>query len=118
MLKTKFKVDIHSKGDFNDTFIRIITHHNEGKVNVPLGIFLMAVKATYAAWPVSTPETTIKENVGAGTIEVIEGDKHTLTITECTYDELGEVGIPAENDLAVLEQVENLENISQQGDQC
>lgn len=88
MKKTKFKVDIHQKGDFNDTFLRIITHHNGGKVNVPLGIFLMAVKATYAAWPVTTPETTIKEDVGNHCIEVIEGDKHTLTITECYYEEL------------------------------
>lgn len=118
MQKTKFKVDIHSNGDFNEQFIRIITNHNSGKIEVPLGVFLMAVKSTYATWPVSTPETTVKENVGTHTIEIWEGEKLTLTIQEYTYDELGEVGTPAEDDLTPLEQVEDIHNISQQGQQC
>jgi len=68
--------------------VRIITNHNEGKTEVNLGIFAMLVKVEYANWPTIVLDTTIKEDVGNHTIEIIEGEKHTITITECSYEEL------------------------------
>jgi len=88
MKKTKFKIDIHCNGTFNEKVVRIITNHNEGKTVVNLGIFAMLVKVEYANWPTIVPDTTVREDVGNHTIEIIEGEKHTLTITECTYEEL------------------------------
>jgi len=91
MKVTKFKVEIHCNGAFNEKALRIITNHNEGKINVNLGIFGMLVKVDYSSYPTITPDTTIKEDVGNHTLQIIEGDKHTLTITECTYEELANV---------------------------
>jgi len=87
-MTTKFKVDIHTNGTLNDKVIRLISNHNSGAINVNLGIFGMLVKVEYSLWPSIMPEIQIKENVGEHTMQIIEGEKHTLTITECTYEEL------------------------------
>jgi len=119
MQKTKFKVQLHANGNHSNTLLQIIGNHNAGLANINLLVLCGYIKAKAAQYPnISDGNEDVRwEN--DNTIHIGQKGKDPyLSITECTYDELGEVGPETENDLAVLEQVEDVNNISQQGEQC
>lgn len=121
MTKTKFKTELHANGEHFQAILQMVANHNSGLANIDLLTISGYVKAKAAQYPTISDgrQVVIWDNKN-DTLHISseEGKPPYLSITECTYDELGEIGTPAENDLEVLEQVEDVVNISQQGSQC
>lgn len=78
-MKTKFQLEIHHSGNLNDAIVRMITNHNEGKVNVDFALIMAYCQADYAIWPSIRKETKLKEQVGK-CLDIWEGEDHTLSI--------------------------------------
>lgn len=88
MKKVKFSIEIHSNGSYNDSLVRMITNHNEGKVTISFSTMVGHINAYYAQWPTISPITEVKSCYPANTLDIIEGGKHTLTITRKVLEEL------------------------------
>jgi hypothetical protein len=88
MKSTKFQILFHANGDHNDSLTRIITNHNEGKVEVDLELMTKFIRGRFACYPTITPETKIDHNVGKGQLDIYEGkdQKHTVTIWSATVE--------------------------------
>lgn len=100
-MKTKFSVEIHRNGQMNDAIIRMITNHNEGKVQVDLELMVAHCKAAYAQYPTITPDTKTEVSYPSGTLNISENDKPTLTITSKKVELL----TPSEQDLLTQEKL-------------
>lgn len=91
-MKTKFSVEIHTIGNFNDSLIKMITNHNAGLVDLTLSTITGFVNGKYAEYPTITPITTIRTSYPNKTMDIFEGEgvlsKHTLTITLKELEEL------------------------------
>jgi hypothetical protein len=100
MKKTKLMVDIHARGDMNDSIVRMVTNHNEGKVIVTLGLISTYCHAKWAEYPTITPVMRIDENVGKRELSISEirtaGIVPTITIKEITIDVSEETPINTE----------------------
>lgn len=81
MKKTKFSIEIHSNGSFNEAIIQMITNHNSGLVEVSFSTISGFIHGKFAQYPTITPITTINTSFPNQTMEIIEMDKHTLTLT-------------------------------------
>lgn len=99
MQNKKFKVAINSNGTHSDCLLAIIGNSNSGKEPVNLNDLMGYVRCRNAQYP--TLVNTIQWDEKADAISLFDkGETEPyITITECTYDELGEVGTPVENDL-------------------
>lgn len=93
-MKTKFLVEFHGSGVFNENVIRMITNHNEGKVNINFSTIIGFINGYFCCWPTITPETECKTAYPGKTMEIIEGDKHTLTLTIKELHQLDEKEVP------------------------
>lgn len=120
MQKTKFKVSIHKIGTHSQAFFKMFANHNADIKQITLLDIIGYVNCYAAMYPQIADGRQVVTWEGEDTLYISdkEGETPYLTIQECTYDELGEVGTPAEDDLTPLEQVEDIHNISQQGQQC
>jgi len=87
-MKTKFSIEIHGTGNFNDAIVQMVTNHNEGLVDISFSTITGYVYGRYAQYPTITPITTMNTSYPKGTLEVIENGKHTLTITRKEIHEL------------------------------
>lgn len=87
-MKYKFSIQAHRNGNFNDAIVSMTTNHNEGLVEINFSTISGFIQGKFAQYPTITPITEIKTNIGEGTMEIIEGDKHTLTITRKEIHEL------------------------------
>ena len=89
-MKKKFSINIHASGSLNDAIIRILTNHAEGKITADFDLLEAHARADYAQWTTIRQEYSLKRNVSAGSLDVFEGDKHTMTIYERVCFELSE----------------------------
>jgi len=89
-MKTKFSIEIHGTGNFNDSIVRMITNHNEGLVDISFSTISGFIYGKYAEFPTITPITTMNTSYPKGTMEIIEKGKHTITITKKEVHELKE----------------------------
>jgi hypothetical protein len=103
MKQTKFSVEIHANGELNESIIRMITNHNEGRVKIDMDIFPAFGKAKFAQWPTITKPFKFETN-GDHTLDIWEGDTNTLTITEKELIPLSEV------DQEILDELERTTN--------
>lgn len=87
-MKTKFSIEIHCNGNFNDAIVQMTTNHNQQLVNINFSTIVGYINGKYAQYPTITPKTEIKQSYPNGTIDIIEGDKHTMTITRKELEEL------------------------------
>lgn len=88
MTVTKFSIEFHATGEFNDTFTRIITNHNEGLTNATLDLFVTYAKARKAEFTRATPDFKIIERPQDSSIHVYENGKATVSIWEKVIIEL------------------------------
>lgn len=95
----KFKVAINSNGTHSDTLLVIIGNSNKGKNPVNLNDIMGYIRCRNAQYP--SLVNTIEWDEETDSISIFDRGEPTpyIVITECTYDELGEVGEPAQNDL-------------------
>lgn len=81
--KTELSIAIHGNGSTNEAIIRLITNHNEGKVDyVTLDLIEAYCKAYCAQWPNSSPKMELLRNLGEGSLSIKENDKKTITVYE------------------------------------
>ena len=81
-MKRKFQICIHANGSLNDAIVRILTNHAEGKIEADFDLLEAHARADYAQWTSIRQEYQLKRNVGDGSLDIYEGQKHTLTIYE------------------------------------
>ena len=111
MKKTRFKIDILSRGDLNDAFAPMITNHNEGKCTMRLSLFSQYAKAKFCEWPTVTPDFTFCFNDEENSLQVMENGKHTLTIQEIEIVELSEPVEDGENDEYFIPDPDDIKNV-------
>lgn len=87
-MKTKFSIEIHGTGSFNDAIVQMITNHNEGLVDISFSTITGFIYGKYAQYPTITPITTMRTSYPKGTMDVVENGKHTMTITRKEIHEL------------------------------
>lgn len=87
-MKRKYSVEIHRNGSFNDAIVSMTTNHNEGLVEITFSTIAGFIHGKFAQYPTITPVTQIKTSYPNGTMDIIEGEKHTMTITEKHLQEL------------------------------
>lgn len=96
----KFKVAINSNGTHSDCLLVIIGNSNSGKEKVNLNDIMGYIRCRNAQYPMLVNTITWDEKNDAISLFDKDQKEPYIIITECTYDELGEVGTPAENDLS------------------
>lgn len=87
-MKRKYSVEIHRNGSFNDAIVSMTTNHNEGLVEISFSTIAGFIHGKFAQYPTITPRTEIKTSYPNGVMDIIEGDKHTMTITQKVLQEL------------------------------
>lgn len=87
-MKRKYSVEIHRNGSFNDAIVSMTTNHNEGLVEITFSTIAGFIHGKFAQYPTITPVTEIKTSYPNGTMDIVEGSKHTMTITEKHLEEL------------------------------
>lgn len=99
MQKTKFKIAINNNGTHSDTLMVIIGNSNGGQNPVNLNDIMGYIRCRNAQYP--SLVNTLSWDEKSDSISLFDkGETEPyIIITECTYDELGEVGVPAQNDL-------------------
>lgn len=98
-MKKKFEIVIHGSGCLNDAIVRILTNHAEGRIEADFDLLESHAKADFANWPTIRPVYELKRNVNEGSLDVYEGDKHTMTIFEKHCFELQKTEFEDHNDL-------------------
>ncbi len=83
-MKKKFLVEIHANGSVNESILRMITNHNEGKANIDLALIRRRVECYRAEWASIASDFNTRENVTSHSLDIWEGEKHTMTITQKT----------------------------------
>lgn len=92
MIRNKLYVEIHKSGSLNDEMIRMITNHNEGRINITLDYFAWCMKVNHASYNLTKPkpfyifngdnEADNPREWRSIDISEDEGKTFTLTITE------------------------------------
>lgn len=99
-MKKKFQICIHAAGSLNDAIIRMLTNHAEGRINADFDLLEAHARADYANWPTIRQKYTLKRNDSEGSMDIYEGEKHTMTIYEKHHFELSETDQEIETELA------------------
>lgn len=102
MQKTKFKTEIHKNGVHSEMLLTILGNVNAGLAPLTLNDIMSFIKCRNAQYPTLTNIVVWDEKTD--TIHISDKDQKEpyLSIQECTYDELGEIGAPADDNLSVL----------------
>jgi len=87
---TKITIEIHASGAINEAIIRMITSHNEGKIEMPLSAVNWRAKCYHLEWNTISPEFAINEHEPQKIVEVFENGKHTITLQWKKIHELAE----------------------------
>jgi hypothetical protein len=108
---TKFRIDaINGNGQLLMDVVRMIANHNSGKSKIDLDMVCGYAMAEKAKYPETNKGLAIQHsgsNPSTVSFSDNNGESYYLTITECTFEEL-----------IMPNQLENLEHISQTGEQC
>lgn len=81
MNNTKFLVEIHRRGEHNDAIIQMITNHNEGKIELSFEVIKGYMMGKYCQYPTIIPDVRTIENIGSKSLEILEREKPTLSLS-------------------------------------
>lgn len=107
-MKRKFLIAIHDSGSLNDAVVRILTNHAKGEIEADFELLEALARSDYANWTTIRSKYTLSRNAEDGSLDIYEGEKHTMTIYEKIYSELKETEQEIEDEMNSKDDIKNV----------